>query len=91
MLSHILNWLKPHLNLLVLFGLVGQALFMMRFVAQWIVSEKTKRSVVPEVFWYFSLGGGLILLIYAVMKQDLVFILGQGTGLFIYIRNVVFI
>jgi lipid-A-disaccharide synthase-like uncharacterized protein len=91
MLDQLLDWLSSHFNFLVLFGLIGQILFMMRFVAQWIFSEKAKRSVVPEVFWYFSLGGGIILLIYAVLRNDLVFILGQATGLFIYTRNVIFI
>jgi lipid-A-disaccharide synthase-like uncharacterized protein len=91
MLQQFITWLQPHLNFLVLFGLVGQALFMMRFVAQWVVSEREKRSVVPEIFWYFSLGGGLILLTYAIWRKDPVFIIGQATGLFIYVRNIVFI
>lgn len=60
---------------------------MMRFLYQWIASEKAKRSVVPKAFWYFSLGGGVILLIYALHQQDPVFILGQGIGVFIYLRN----
>lgn len=64
---------------------------MMRFLAQWVVSEKEKRSVVPEVFWYFSMGGGVILLIYAIGRKDPVFIIGQLTGLFIYMRNIYFI
>jgi lipid-A-disaccharide synthase-like uncharacterized protein len=85
------DWFTQHLNFLVLFGLLGQALFMMRFVAQWVVSERKKVSVVPEIFWYFSLGGGLILLTYACWRQDPVFIIGQATGLFIYIRNIIFI
>lgn len=91
MLDSFLLWLQSHLNWLVLFGLIGQGLFMMRFVAQWIASEKSKRSVMPEIFWYFSLGGGTILLIYAIIRKDPVFILGQATGLFIYVRNVIFI
>ncbi len=91
MFAQLLAWLESHLNLLVLFGLLGQGLFTMRFVAQWISSEKARRSVVPEIFWYFSLGGGLILFIYAIMRNDPVFIIGQGAGLFIYIRNVAFI
>ncbi len=90
-LQTLLAWLEPHLNLLVLFGLLGQTLFMMRFVAQWIASEKSRRSVVPEIFWYFSLGGGLILLTYAIARRDPVFIIGQSAGLFIYLRNVIFI
>jgi lipid-A-disaccharide synthase-like uncharacterized protein len=91
MLETIWHWIQSHSNLWVLIGLIGQALFMMRFVAQWFASERSQRSVVPEVFWYFSLGGGLILLAYAIKRNDPVFIIGQATGLFIYIRNVVFI
>jgi lipid-A-disaccharide synthase-like uncharacterized protein len=91
MLTQFIDWFQSHLNFLVLFGLVGQALFMMRFVAQWFASEKAKRSVMPEVFWYFSFGGGLVLLIYAIIRNDPVFILGQATGLLIYTRNIIFI
>ena len=72
-------------------GFVGQALFFARFVVQWIASERAKQSVVPEIFWYFSLGGGLIVFVYALHKQDLVFMLGQGVGLFVYLRNIFFI
>jgi lipid-A-disaccharide synthase-like uncharacterized protein len=72
-------------------GLVGQALFSARFLVQWIASERKKESVVPRQFWYFSLGGGLTLLFYAVYRHDPVFILGQGAGLFVYARNLYFI
>lgn len=72
----------------VLIGLVGQAMFSMRFLLQWIYSERVGRSVIPELFWYFSLGGGVILLLYAVRQRDPVFIIGQATGLFIYMRNI---
>jgi len=69
-------------------GLGGQALFSMRFLLQWIMSERARRSVVPELFWYFSLGGGLTLFAYAVHRQDPVFMIGQATGLIIYSRNI---
>lgn len=82
------TWLSGHFNFLVLFGFFGQGLFMMRFVAQWLASEKAKRTVVPEVFWYFSLAGGFITLIYAILKNDIVFMLAQFFGTFIYIRNI---
>ncbi|MCB1682145.1 MAG: lipid-A-disaccharide synthase N-terminal domain-containing protein [Rhodospirillales bacterium] len=72
-------------------GLVGQLLFFMRFFVQWIASEKAKKSVIPNAFWYFSLSGGLVLTIYAVYRQDPVFILGQGMGLLIYTRNLYFL
>lgn len=71
----------------VLLGFVAQFLFSMRFVVQWVASERAKRSVVPIAFWFFSLGGGCLLLIYAIQRQDPVFIAGQSLGLFIYIRN----
>ncbi|HEU5393444.1 MAG TPA: lipid-A-disaccharide synthase N-terminal domain-containing protein [Candidatus Methylomirabilis sp.] len=68
-------------------GLLGQALFSARFLIQWIASERRKQSVVPVHFWYFSLAGGLTLLLYAVYRLDPVFIIGQLSGLFIYARN----
>lgn len=68
-------------------GLVGQALFSMRFLVQWLASERAKKSVMPKQFWYLSLAGGITLLAYAVYRQDPVFIIGQLTGAFIYSRN----
>ncbi len=68
-------------------GLAGQALFSMRFIVQWIASERARRSVIPHAFWYLSLAGGLTLLCYAIYRQDPVFIIGQATGAFIYSRN----
>jgi lipid-A-disaccharide synthase-like uncharacterized protein len=61
----------------------------MRFFVQWIASERSRRSVVPMAFWYFSIVGGATLLAYAIHQRDIVFTLGQGSGLFIYLRNVV--
>lgn len=75
----------------LILGFVGQALFSMRFLIQWIYSEREKRSIIPTAFWYFSLGGGLTLLFYAILREDPVFIVGQGTGLFIYMRNLMLI
>jgi lipid-A-disaccharide synthase-like uncharacterized protein len=72
-------------------GLLGQALFSARFIVQWIASERRRESVIPRQFWYFSLGGGLTLLLYAMYRRDPVFILGQGAGLFVYARNLYFI
>jgi lipid-A-disaccharide synthase-like uncharacterized protein len=68
-------------------GFAGQALFSARFIVQWIVSERRRKSVVPIAFWFLSLGGGTLLLAYAVSRQDPVIILGQGTGLVVYLRN----
>lgn len=71
-------------------GFIGQAFFFSRFLLQWIASEKAGRSVIPMAFWYCSLGGGLTLLLYAIHIGDPVFILGQSTGAFIYLRNLYF-
>ena len=72
-------------------GLFGQTVFFMRFFVQWLASEKAKKSTIPVSFWYFSILGGLITLVYAIHQKDPVFILGQSTGLFIYLRNLWFI
>ncbi len=72
-------------------GFIAQAMFSMRFIIQWIASERARRSIVPEVFWYFSAAGGTMLFAYAIYRMDPVFILGQGTGLAIYARNIYFI
>ena len=66
-------------------------MFSMRFIIQWLVSEKKKQSVIPIQFWYFSLLGSLTLLLYAIHQRDAVFILGQSLGTFIYIRNLTLI
>ena len=70
------------------FGFAAQSMFFMRFVLQWIASERVKRSIVPETFWYFSFAGGFMLFIYAVHRADPVIMLGQLMGLFIYARNI---
>jgi len=75
----------------LILGFLGQVLFSMRFLIQWIYSEKHKKSLIPKAFWYFSLAGGLTLFSYALLRQDPVFIAGQGLGIFIYIRNLMFI
>ncbi len=72
-------------------GFSAQLMFSMRFIVQWIASERARRSIVPELFWYFSFAGGLMLFGYALHRMDPVFILGQGTGLLIYSRNIYFI
>lgn len=72
-------------------GLAGQALFTARFLLQWIASERARRSVMPIAFWYFSLAGGVVLLLYALHKRDPVFILGQAGGAVVYARNLYFL
>ena len=72
-------------------GFGAQLMFSMRFIIQWIASEKARASIVPETFWYFSFVGGAMLFVYALYRGDPVFILGQGLGLIIYSRNIYFI
>jgi lipid-A-disaccharide synthase-like uncharacterized protein len=75
----------------IVLGFAAQALFTMRFLVQWIASERAGRSVVPLAFWIFSIGGGVLLFLYALYRRDPVFILGQGLGVFIYLRNLYFV
>jgi lipid-A-disaccharide synthase-like uncharacterized protein len=72
-------------------GFVGQALFASRFVVQWLVSEREKRSTIPTAFWYLSISGGLTLLTYAIYIKEPVFIVGQSFGLLVYLRNIYFL
>ena len=81
------NGIKTIEAILLIIGFVGQGLFSARFLIQWVVSEKKRESVIPLPFWYFSLLGGITLFIYAFSKKDLVIMVGQGTGIFIYTRN----
>ncbi len=74
--------------LILAIGFGGQTLFFMRFLVQWICSERVGRSMIPLSFWYFSIAGSALLLIYAIIRRDIVFIVGQSTGFFIYIRNI---
>lgn len=75
----------------VFLGIIAQGLFTMRFVVQWLASEKAGKSVVPMAFWWFSISGGVLLLVYALYRRDPVFIAGQGLGVFIYLRNLQFV
>jgi lipid-A-disaccharide synthase-like uncharacterized protein len=68
-------------------GFIGQLMFSSRFFVQWIASERSRRVVIPELFWYFSLLGGATLLVYAIHRRDPVFAVGQGAGLIVYVRN----
>lgn len=70
-----------------LIGLLGQACFFSRFFVQWVASERRKRSVIPLSFWFFSLAGSIVLLAYGLHRKDLVIVLGQIPGAFIYSRN----
>lgn len=78
-------WMNPALWAGI--GLTGQVLFGSRFLVQWIASESAKRVVVPRLFWYLSLLGGVTLFAYACYRRDPVFEIGQGAGLLVYVRN----
>lgn len=80
------NW-----DLWVAFGLAGQIIFGSRFIIQWIASERKKVSYIPIVFWYLSISGGIITLVYAIHIRDTVFTISQGAGLLVYLRNLMLI
>ncbi|CAN5329691.1 lipid-A-disaccharide synthase N-terminal domain-containing protein [soil metagenome] len=73
------------------FGLIAQLLFGARFLVQWISSERAGQSVIPMAFWFFSIGGGLMTLVYGIAKREPVIIIGQGLSTIIYIRNIMLI
>ncbi len=75
----------------VLLGFIAQAFFTARFVVQWLASERAGRSVIPMSFWFLSIGGGILLLTYALYRRDPVFIAGQAFGVFVYFRNLYFV
>ena len=72
-------------------GFAAQGCFFLRFLVQWLVSERKRQSTIPVVFWYLSLAGGLGLLAYSIHRQDAVFIVGQSLGVAIYVRNLMLI
>ena len=75
----------------MIFGFFGQAFFFSRFLVQWVAAERRGESVVPVSFWYLSIGGGLVLLLYAIHQRDPVFIAGQAIGAVVYVRNLMLI
>ena len=95
-LISIFPFLGEYLNnypetIMIVIGFGGQTLFAARFIIQWLSSENAGRSVIPVAFWYFSISGGLVLLTYAIWRQDPVIIAGQSVGVLIYARNLYFI
>ena len=72
-------------------GFVGQSFFFMRFVVQWVATEKARKSVIPDAFWWLSIFGSLVMLSYAIYRGDPVFILAFTPNVFIYSRNLYFI
>tara|TARA_B100001029_G_C14771293_1_gene291351 strand:+ start:62 stop:358 length:297 start_codon:yes stop_codon:yes gene_type:complete len=89
-----INYIENLSNLEIIFlciGFIGQGLFASRFIFQWIYSEKKGESVIPIIFWYLSIFGGIGLLTYAIFRKDPVIIIGQSFGIFIYLRNLILI
>lgn len=82
---------KIRLDHWVILGVAGQMLFMMRFLLQWIETERRRESTIPVAFWWCSLGGGLIVLVYGLVEREPIIILGQSCGFLIYARNLFFI
>ena len=72
-------------------GFFGQGMFFMRWLVQWLASERHNESRMPIAFWYMSLGGGMITLAYAIYRKDPVFIAGQSVGAFVYLRNLILV
>src|SRR5690348_2181031 len=87
MLANLIQWFAAVPHVWKLIGFAGQALFAARFLVQWFQSEREGRSVIPLGFWYCSMGGGIVLLAYALYVGDAVFIVGQASGLIVYSRN----
>ena len=89
--AYLVDVFVTRLDWWVLLGLIAQGLFTMRFLLQWIASERAGHSVIPLAFWLFSIAGGVLLLVYALYRKDAVFIAGQAFGVFVYLRNLYFV
>ncbi len=78
-------------DLWLLFGVVAQIVFALRFVVQWIASERAGRSVMPTAFWFLSIVGGSMILAYGIQRREPIIIIGQVLAVFIYVRNLMLI
>lgn len=85
------EFLEAFTEPLAIVGIAGQVLFSLRFLVQWVVSERKQESTVPLIFWYFSLGGGVMLLTYALLRREPIIAIGQACGLIVYFRNLALI
>ncbi len=86
-----LSLLKNYELFFLIIGFTGQAVFASRFIVQWIYSERIGESKIPIIFWYLSILGGLMLLLYAISRSDPVIITGQLFGILVYSRNLILI
>ena len=91
MIISMIDQILALLDLWVIFGFAAQFIFFLRFAVQWWVSEKKKQSVIPVSFWYLSLVGTLMILIYSIHRKDIVFIAASCLNSLIYIRNLMLI
>jgi lipid-A-disaccharide synthase-like uncharacterized protein len=87
MIESLLNITSPAGIVWVTLGFLGQLLFTGRMLVQWLISEQSRRSVIPTAFWWMSLAGASMLLAYFLWRRDPIGVLGQATGWFIYVRN----
>lgn len=85
--DNLASFIHSLLNPWIIIGFFGQFLFFMRFIVQWLVSERKGRVVIPKAFWYLSIAGTLVILAYALHIRDIVFTVAQVLSLFIYARN----
>jgi lipid-A-disaccharide synthase-like uncharacterized protein len=92
MIDSLFSFLKDNfMNPWILFGFFAQFIFFLRFIVQWITSEKEKKSVIPNSFWYLSIVGTVMILIYSIYRQDIVFIVASFLNFFIFARNLILI
>jgi len=87
-LASFLSRIGDSLTWWAMLGLFGQMMFFSRFMLQWIHSERVGRSEIPMAFWFLSIAGGLVTLMYAIHIADPVFVIGQSTGIVVYSRNI---
>ena len=83
--------IKEYETFFLIIGFIGQGFFASRFIVQWIYSERIGESKIPIIFWYLSIFGGLMLLVYAISRSDPVIITGQLFGIIVYLRNLILI
>ena len=91
MTENLKEFVEPLMQPMGLVGIVGQTMFFSRFLVQWIVSEKKGESTIPIAFWYLSVTGGLLTLMYALWRKDPIFTAGQSVGITVYTRNLILI
>ena len=90
-MTHLQEFLRVLLQPMAIVGLIGQAVFFSRFLIQWIVSEREGKSVIPHSFWFLSIAGSAMTLVYAIWRKDPVFTLAQSVGMIVYVRNIMLI